>query len=74
MARGNDLGISGLYIQRILCIQPRAPERRDYAVGAAEAVDAVTPALERKLLSRRLLLTTKTLENAIAAPAMTGFR
>ena len=42
--------------------------------GAVDTVDVVTPALERNLRSRRLLLTTKTLENAIAAPAMTGFR
>jgi hypothetical protein len=47
----------------------------DVAPGAADPAHCVTSfrALE-KLRRRRLLLTTKTLENAIAAPAISGLR
>ncbi|MEU2036864.1 hypothetical protein, partial [Nocardia amamiensis] len=49
----------------------RIPGRDDTACAVPSGV-CVYRAVERKLRSRRLLLTTKTEENAIAAPASIG--
>jgi hypothetical protein len=55
----------------------RSDERAvdDVAPGAAEPVhDAISFRAVSKRRRRRLLLTTKTLEKAIAAPAISGLR
>ncbi len=55
----------------------RRPCGRDGRPGPARVAPAPSgidyPIVERKLRKRRLLLTTKTEENAIAAPASIGF-